>query len=208
VTFVNWVPWSIIKKKGRSFRGNPDFEQFAVLYVIELGDPKFLSTIWGSSRLVHPGRPPLALDLLQSPSPESTSGIAHEVKLTDHGGTFLVPVLVNGRLVLDFVLDSGASEVQIPDDVLRTLYRTGTISDADFLGTETYTLADGSRVPSARFMLHSLEVGGHTVSNVAASVGTMNSEPLLGQSFLSKLGSWTLDNQRHVLVVRTQRMVP
>lgn len=124
-----------------------------------------------------------------------------EVKLTDRGGTFLVPVVVNGRLNLDFVLDSGASEVQIPEDVFRTLYRTGTVSDADFLGTETYTLADGSKVPSARFMLHTLEVGGHTISNVAATVGTTISEPLLGQSFLSQLGSWTLDNQRHVLVL-------
>jgi len=164
--------------------------------------------------------PPLSDHLFQAPQQEPsrggegfanapTSGAASdktdEVKLTDHDGTFLVPVLVNGRLVLDFVLDSGASEVQIPDDVFRTLYRTGTISDADFLGTETYRLADGSKVPSARFMLHTLEVGGHTVNNVAASVGTMNSEPLLGQSFLSQLGAWTLDNSRHVLVLSDKR---
>jgi hypothetical protein len=29
-----------------------------------------------------------------------------------------------------------------------TLVRTGTISDADFLGKQNYTLADGSTVPS------------------------------------------------------------
>jgi predicted aspartyl protease len=213
VTFVTKIPWSIIKKKGRSFRGRPDFEHFSTLAVIELGDLEFTSKLWGSYRLVHPGHPPLAVDLLQPPSTRGSGtiiepspgtapgGRADEVRLTDHDGTFLVPVLVNRRLVLDFVLDSGASEVQIPDDVFRTLYRTGTVSDADFLGTETYTLADGSKVPSDRFMLHTLEVGGHTVSNVTASVGTASSEPLLGQSFLSKLGSWTLDNQRHVLVL-------
>jgi clan AA aspartic protease (TIGR02281 family) len=127
---------------------------------------------------------------------------ADEVKLTDHGGTFfLVPVRINDKLILDFVLDSGASDVQIPDDVLRTLYRTGTVSETDFLGTEMYFLADGSKVPSPRFMLRVLEVGNHKVNNVTASVGASSSEPLLGQSFLSKLGSWTLDNERHVLVL-------
>jgi clan AA aspartic protease (TIGR02281 family) len=137
----------------------------------------------------------------RAPLVGSAPGKADEVELIDHAGTFLVPVRVNGKLILDFVLDSGASEVQISDDVFRTLYRTGTISKADFLGTETYILADGSKVPSDRFMLHTLEVGNHTVNNVTATVGTVNSTLLLGQSFLTKLGSWTFDNERHILVL-------
>ena len=47
-----------------------------------------------------------------------------------------------------------------------------------------------------------MRVGGHVVRDVAASVGpAVSSEPLLGQSFLSKLPSWTLDNNRHVLIL-------
>jgi hypothetical protein len=36
---------------------------------------------------------------------------------------------------------------------------------------------------------------------VTASAGPSNSTALLGQSFLSRFKSWTLDNQRHVIVL-------
>jgi predicted aspartyl protease len=47
-----------------------------------------------------------------------------------------------------------------------------------------------------------MRIGNHVVRNVAARVGpAVSSDALLGQSFLSKLPSWTLDNKRHVLIV-------
>ena len=58
-----------------------------------------------------------------------------------------MPVTINDQLTLKFVVDSGASDVSIPANVVSTLMRTGTITDADFLGSETYKLADGSTVP-------------------------------------------------------------
>ena len=70
------------------------------------------------------------------------------VPLISQGGTFTVPVTINGQLTLDFVVDSGAADVSMPADVVMTLVRTGTISDQDFLGKQTYQLADGSTVPS------------------------------------------------------------
>jgi predicted aspartyl protease len=60
-------------------------------------------------------------------------------------------------------------------------------------------LADGSTAKSDRFTLRELKVGELTLSNVTASIGSIKSTPLLGQSFLSKLGSWSIDNNRHVL---------
>jgi hypothetical protein len=36
---------------------------------------------------------------------------------------------------------------RLPADVVLTLFRTGTLSKTDFIGSVTYTLADGSRVP-------------------------------------------------------------
>jgi clan AA aspartic protease (TIGR02281 family) len=212
VAFGTKIPSSTVRT--RAHLKSSEVESIAVLDAIILAEPEYLLDIWGPrARPAHK----IAVDLLQpnqqerrpevggggtrAPLVGSAPGKADEVELTDHGGTFLVPVHVNGKLILDFVLDSGASEVQIPDDVFRTLYRTGTVSKADFLGTETYILADGSKVPSDRFMLHTLEVGNHTVNKVTATVGSVNSTLLLGQSFLSKLGSWTLDNERHILVL-------
>jgi hypothetical protein len=45
-----------------------------------------------------------------------------------------VPVLINNAITLNFVVDSGASDVSIPADVVMTLVRTGTLKEADFIG--------------------------------------------------------------------------
>jgi hypothetical protein len=71
------------------------------------------------------------------------------VPMVRDGGTFKVSVTINGQLTLKFVVDSGATDVSIPADVVMTLFRTGAITDADFLDKQTYQLADGSNVPSA-----------------------------------------------------------
>ena len=57
-------------------------------------------------------------------------------------GYYALPVAINGVLTLHFILDSGATKVNIPADVALTLLRTGTITDSDFLPGATYVLAD------------------------------------------------------------------
>ena len=66
---------------------------------------------------------------------------------------------VNDTITLDAIVDSGATDVGIPADVVLTLVRSKTISSEDFIGTQTYMLADGSKLPSQRFMIKSLKVG-------------------------------------------------
>ena len=105
------------------------------------------------------------------------------------GGTFAVPVTINNQITLKFVVDSGASDVSIPTDVVSTLVRTGTITDADFLGRQTYKLADGSTVPSQRFQIRSLKVGNRTLENVTAGIAPVAGQLLLGQSFLKRFQS-------------------
>ena len=53
--------------------------------------------------------------------------------IMSQGGIYTVPVRINGVITLSFVIDSGASDVQIPADVVITLMRTGTINAEDFL---------------------------------------------------------------------------
>jgi hypothetical protein len=60
----------------------------------------------------------------------------------------------------------------------------------------------GSVVPLQRFCIRSLKVGNKTIENVAASVARVNAEILLGQSFLRKLKSWSVNNEQHILVLR------
>jgi hypothetical protein len=80
------------------------------------------------------------------------------VPLRQSGGTFIVPVTVNNTLQLAFT-NSGASDVTIPADVVSTLVRAGTISDTDFEGKRSYTLADGSTVQHRVFRIRSLRIG-------------------------------------------------
>jgi uncharacterized protein/predicted aspartyl protease len=124
-----------------------------------------------------------------------------EVQLTAAGNVFRVPVHVNGAITLSFVLDSGASDVLIPADVVGTLIRAGTLSDEDLIGSATYGLADGSKVRGDQFRLREVRLGNHVVRNVVASMGPVNGDLLLGQSFLSRFGTWAIDNVRHVLIL-------
>jgi predicted aspartyl protease len=85
---------------------------------------------------------------------------------------------------------------------VSTLIRTQTVTQEDFLGEQTYVLADGSKVPSHQFRIRLLKVGNKTVENVVASIASAKGEILLGQSFLSKFKSWSVDNEQHTLILR------
>ena len=122
-----------------------------------------------------------------------------EILLRDSGGTLLVPVSINNRLTLDFVIDSGAADVSIPADVVLTLIRTGTVHGSDFVGSANYELADGSIIPSQVFLIRELDVGRYRLKNVRANVAPVQATLLLGQSFLRRFGSWSIDNERHLL---------
>lgn len=116
-------------------------------------------------------------------------------------GMYLVPVLINNAITLDFMVDSGASDVSIPEDVVTTLIRMGAIRDTDFTGERTYVLADGSKVQSKTFRIRSLKVGDHVLENVTGSGASTKGSLLLGQSFLGRFRSWSIDNSRHVLLL-------
>ena len=105
-------------------------------------------------------------------------------------------------VTLNFILDSGASDVSIPSDVFGTLVWAGTITKEDIIGSETYTLADGSRKKSTTFRIRSLKIGPTVLDNVKGSVAEDSGPLLLGMSFLGQFKSWSVDNERHVLVLK------
>jgi clan AA aspartic protease (TIGR02281 family) len=125
---------------------------------------------------------------------------SESIQLEELHGVYMVPVRINDAITIPFVLDSGAGDISVPEDVFKTLIRTRTVTESDLLAPETYVLADGSERLKQRFVLHELRVGDHVVNNVTASVAPDKADPLLGQSFLNKLPAWTMDNTRHTLV--------
>jgi clan AA aspartic protease (TIGR02281 family) len=136
-----------------------------------------------------------------SSSPSSSSSGATLIPVKAQGGTYEVPVLINKTITLNFMIDSGASVVTIPADVVLTLVRSGTLQRSDFTGTKTYTLADGSTVPSTTFRIRSLTVNNIVIENVNGAVAPAAGGLLLGQSFLSRFKSWSIDNSKQALVL-------
>jgi len=148
-------------------------------------------------RTKEPGRLIFGLWTLLLVQPAAASEV---VQLVQSGGVYMVPVGINGAITIPFVLDSGAAEIVVPEDVFKTLIRTGTVTQSDFLASKTYVIADGSKHLMQRFVLHELRVGDRVVKDAVASVAPDEADSLLGQSFLQKLPNWTMDNTRHVLV--------
>jgi clan AA aspartic protease (TIGR02281 family) len=126
---------------------------------------------------------------------------SESIPLVRENGTLQVPVVINGKTSLSFTIDSGATDVSIPANIFYSLTRAGTVSPQDFLDKRAYTLADGSTELSQRFRIRSLRVGNLELRDVIASVMPSAGSLLLGQSFLSRLKSWSIDNERHVLLI-------
>jgi clan AA aspartic protease (TIGR02281 family) len=125
------------------------------------------------------------------------------VPLTRDNGVLYVPVLLNGAVEADFTVDSGASDVVLSEDVFRELLRQKKIARSDYLGEGYGTLADGSQVSAELYNLRSLKVGDRTLHNVTAAVSRgRRGQLLLGQSFLRRFKSWSIDNKAKVLVLK------
>jgi clan AA aspartic protease (TIGR02281 family) len=136
-----------------------------------------------------------------STMPDKNPLFRTRVPLRVDRGISFVPVEINGTLKLDFAIDSGASDVSVPADVFSTLKRTSTVKEADLIGQQSYVLADGSTTQSAIFKIKSLRIGELVIEDVKASVTPSHASLLLGQSFLERFKSWSIDNTTHELVL-------
>jgi clan AA aspartic protease (TIGR02281 family) len=125
------------------------------------------------------------------PDPAPPAPTPERVPLTPAAGGFDVDATINGVLTLTLAIDSGAATVLLPADTLKALWRAGTLTQADAAGSITYATADGAIVPSSLYILHSVKIGNVELHDVKVGVGPM---ALLGQSFLSRLRSWSIDN--------------
>ena len=121
---------------------------------------------------------------------------------------FVVPIVVIVSFTLCFFVESGASVVSFPEDVVTTLMRNGTVRETDFLGERTYLLADGSKRPAKTFCISSMKIGDRVVENVLGHVNTVAGPLLLGQSFLRRFSSWSIDNDKNVLILTPGSATP
>ena len=135
--------------------------------------------------------------------PPTAANAGLTVKLAERGGVFELPIRLNDVITLNAVLDSGSADVSVPEDVYRTLRRTGTISEEDARGEGVYKIADGSAQVQQKFRIRSITIANMTVRNVAASVmaDDGNGDILLGQTFLKRFRSAAIDHQKQTLTL-------
>ena len=127
------------------------------------------------------------------------SQASSKIHLTRIGGVYAVPLELNGNVTLYGIVDSGASDVSIPIDIIKAMQENRIISDKDFLDEKIYMMADGSKVAAKRYLIKSVKVGEKELKNVTISSTAKNGVILLGQSFLSRFKTWAIDNEDHSL---------
>jgi clan AA aspartic protease (TIGR02281 family) len=123
------------------------------------------------------------------------------IPLEPINGVYVVPGTINGVVSAKFLVDTGAAVVVIPQALVKALTDSGFITQDDFLGERTFRMANGSAMQAQALRLRSLQVGNVTVENVEAGVFPDNAPLLLGQSFLTRLKSWSMDTTAHTLTI-------
>jgi aspartyl protease family protein len=122
------------------------------------------------------------------------------VKMNKKNGVYEVPIEINGSKMF-FIFDTGASDITISLTEATFLYKQGTLTDDDFLGTQQYQIADGSISEGTIINLKTVKIGNRTLTNVQASVVHNMRAPLLfGQSALAQFGKVTIDYNKSEII--------
>lgn len=132
----------------------------------------------------------------QTNSPRSKWNGKTDVKMNKKNGVYEVPIEINGSKMF-FIFDTGASDITISLTEATFLYKQGTLTDDDFLGTQQYQIADGSISEGTIINLKTVKIGNRTLTNVqAAVVHNMGAPLLFGQSALGQFGKVTIDYKK------------
>lgn len=131
---------------------------------------------------------------------DSRNRVIHLEK--NKSGTYTIKGKVNG-LQLDFIFDTGASDVSLSLTEALFMLKNGYLHEEDILQKQRYSLANGSIEEGTRLLIRVLELDDFVLRNVEASIiHNLNAPLLLGQSALSKLGKIEIDFQTNTLTIK------
>lgn len=133
--------------------------------------------------------------------PGETEGVERLKLSPSSRGQYWIETRINEVLKVTFLIDTGASQVLIPQDVLDKLTGMNTVDQGDHLPPRNATLADGSVKKFPALRLRTITLGERRIENVMAGVGGEKAVPLLGTSVLDRLGPWRIDQERGELVL-------
>lgn len=140
----------------------------------------------------------LALPILLLANVLSASGQI-VVEMTPMGNVYSLPGKVNG-LELNFIFDTGASDVSLSMAEAIFMVKNGYLVEDDFIGVSYSQIANGDIVENMDVVLREVEIAGIKLHNVAASISnTLEAPLLLGQSAIQKLGPIQLDGNKLII---------
>jgi clan AA aspartic protease (TIGR02281 family) len=141
---------------------------------------------------------------------DKTSNSTKEERVVDipftaaHGVT-KVDCTIN-NLPLNFIFDTGASDVTISKVEADFMLKNGYLNEQDIVGKKTYQVATGAIAVGTTIVLKEIKFGGLVLNDVRASVVESQNAPLLlGQSVLQRLGKIEIDNVKRVLKITTKQ---
>lgn len=124
-----------------------------------------------------------------------------KIQMKKIGGIYYIPCTING-INMDAVFDTGASEISLSLTEAMFMLKQGKLDEKDFIGTEDYTIADGSIHKGSVVILREVILGDKVLIDVKASIVDNHEAPVLfGQSALSKIGKITIDYSNNMLVL-------
>jgi len=122
------------------------------------------------------------------------------IKMTERSGVYFIPCKINGS-EMEFIFDTGASDITMSLTEALFLYKQGTLTDDDFLGTQQYQIANGKLEEGTVVKLKTVELGNRKLYNVQASiVHNLQAPLLLGQSALNKFGKISIDYNKGEII--------
>ena len=121
------------------------------------------------------------------------------IEMKKINGIYQIPCKVNG-IPMNFVFDTGASDVTISVTEAKFLLKQGLLEKVDFIENVNYKMANGEIIEGTKINLKTVEIGGFLLKNISASVIYKQNAPLLlGQSALSKLGQYSINGNQLII---------
>jgi clan AA aspartic protease (TIGR02281 family) len=122
------------------------------------------------------------------------------VKMREENGVRYIPMKINGQ-ELDFVFDTGASSICISTLEAAILAKNGLLSENDVIGEQGFVDATGRFSVGTKINLKTVKIGDRELNNVEATIiENPGAECLLGQTVLSRFGTYKIDNTKKEIV--------
>lgn len=119
--------------------------------------------------------------------------------LSLNGMTFLK--MKTGSMMQVWLFDTGASDLLINTDMEATLKKENMITEANYMGTGEYEMANGMIDTCRKYKINDIRIGQFSVDNVVVAVTEKGKRIIVGKALLNKFSKWFINNEDNTLIL-------